>query len=215
MLAFAFRLRACSAFGLALLAALLLATQATALSLPLTTVFQGVEPDADYATVAVNQSGEDLEFTIALNGLLGPGEDANRFYFNLIGSFLDLEITASNAPRREYRLLANSRAGGGAGSPFDFAVKLGRGASRSGNGVLTLATFTLSADQALDSSDLLESSFTGRGIEALMALRIQGTSTRRGLATVGGLMHAPEPSTALLLAAGLAGLALRGRHEQA
>ena len=214
MLAFAFQLRAAGAAALALLAALILATQAAALSLPLDSDFDGVLPEASYATVLVTQNGEDLDFSIALNGLLGPGEDANRFYFNLIGSFTGLELTSNNAPRTEYRLRATPRPAGAAGSSFDFAVKLGHGADRRGNGVLTLATFTLSADQPLAPSDVLESSFTDGGIEAQGALRGQGTSTRRGLATVGGMVHTPEPSTALLLAASLAGLALRGRHPK-
>jgi len=213
MLAFASQLRATAA--LALLAALLLATQAAALSLPLDTDFGGVEPQADYATVAVTQNGEDLDFSIALNGLLGPGEDAHMFYFNLVGSFTGLELVASNAPSTEYRLVASPRVAGGAGSSFEFGVKLGRGAGRRGNGALTLATFTLSADQALAPSDLMESSYTSSGIEAEMALHVQGTNTRRGSVTVGGVAHMPEPSTALLLAAGLAGLALRGGRPQA
>jgi hypothetical protein len=103
---------------------------------------------------------------------------------------------------------------GGARSSFEFGVKLGRGASRRGNGVLTLATFTLSADQALELLDLMESSYTSSGIEAEMALHVQDTSTRGGSVTVGGVAHTPEPSTALLLAASLAGLALRGRLGQ-
>ena len=214
MLAFAFRLRICSSFGLGLLATLVLAVQATALSVPLTSDFEGVGPDADYATVEVIQNGEDLDFTITLNGLLGPGEDAHQFLFNLVGSFTGLSIMASNAPGMEYRLRTTPRAGGVAGSSFDFAVKLGHGASRRGNGVLTLATFTLSADQALAPSDVLESRFSNGGVEAQTALHIESTSTRGGSATVGGMGHTPEPSTALLLAAGLAGLALRGRHPQ-
>jgi hypothetical protein len=160
-------------------------------------------------------NGDDLDFSIMLNGLLGPREDAHQFYFNLIGAgtFNGLSITSSNAPNREYRLVTSPRVAGGAGSSFDFGVKLGNGAGRNGNGVLTLATFTLSADQALTRSDLLESSFTNGGIEAQMALHIQGTSTRPGSETVGGVVL-PEPSTALLLAAGLASLALRRRREQ-
>lgn len=213
MLASAFQLRA-GASVLVLLAALLLATQAAALSLPLDRDLGGVEPDASYATVAVTQNGEDLDFSISLGGLLGPGEDAHLFYFNLVGSFTGLELTASNAPSREYRLVASPRVAGGAGSAFDFGVKLGRGASRRGNGVLTLATFTLSADQVLAPSDLMESSYTSSGIEAEMAVHVQGTSTRGRSVTVGGIAHAPEPSTALLLAAGLAALALRRRRRQ-
>jgi hypothetical protein len=84
--------------------------------------------------------------------------------------------------------------------------------------VLTLATFTLSADQALTPLDLLESSFTSQGIEAQMALAVQSTNTSTrppsDSETVGGVVVSPEPSTALLLAAGLAGLALRRGREQ-
>jgi hypothetical protein len=161
-------------------------------------------------------NGDDLDFSIMLNGLLGPREDAHQFYFNLIGAgtFTGLSIPSSNAPNTEYRLVTSPRVVGGAGSSFDFGVRLGNGAGRGGNGVLTLATLTLSADQALMPSDLLESSFTSGGIEAEMALHIQGTSTRPGSETLGGVVLLPEPSTALLLAAGLAGLALWRRREQ-
>ena len=47
MLAFVCQLRASTAFALALLATLVLATQAAALSLALTSEFDGVEPDAE------------------------------------------------------------------------------------------------------------------------------------------------------------------------
>jgi len=98
-------------------------------------------------------------------------------------------------------------------------VNLGDGSGRPGNGVLTLATFTLSADQALTSLDLLESSFTSRGIEAQMALAVQSTSTSTrppsDSETVGGVVVAsPEPSTLLLAGLGLAALALRRRRQQ-
>jgi hypothetical protein len=212
MCAFHRRLPASSAFALALLAALVLATQAAALSVPLTQEFDGALPDADFATVAVTQNGEDLDFSIVLGGLLGPREDAHRFYFNLIGDFTGLDIISSNAPGIEYRLRFRPRVAGGAGSSFEFAVNLGNGAGRRGNGVLTHATFTLSADQPLAPSDLLEESLTRTGIEAEMALHIQGTSTRHRSATVGGSL--PEPSTALLLASGLTALALRRRQRR-
>jgi hypothetical protein len=216
MLAFFCQLRASTALALTLLATLLVATQAAALSFSLSSEFDGVEPVADYATVAVTQNanGDDLDFSIALNDLLGPREDAHQFYFNLIGSFTGLSIISSNAPNTEYRLIASPEVVGGAGSSFDFGVNLGNGAGQPGNGVLTLATFTLSADQALMPSDLLESSYTSQGIEAQVALSVQSTSTRPRSETVGGVVSLPEPSTVLLLAAGLAGLALKGRPKR-
>jgi hypothetical protein len=212
MFAFHRQLPASSAVALALLAALVLATQAAALSVPLTREFDAALPDAGYATVAVTQNGEDLDFSIVLGGELGPGEDAHRFYFNLIGEFTGLEIISSNAPGIEYRVRARPRVAGGAGSAFDFAVNLGNGAGRRGNGVLTQAAFTLSADQPLSPSDLLENSLTRTGIEAEMALHVQGTNTRHRSETVGGA--SPEPSTALLLALGLSALAVRRQQRR-
>jgi len=214
MHAFARQPRASTAFAVALLAMFLVATQAAALSLAFTSEFDGVEPDQNYATVVVTQNGQDLDFSITLNGLLGAREDAHELYFNLIGAFSGLSITSSNAPQTAYRLITGPEVFGGAGSSFDFGVNLGNGASPRGNGVLTLATFTLSADQALMPSDLRESSFTNDGIEAEMALAVQSTSTRPRSETVGGVVSSPEPSAVLLLAAGLAGLALQGRQKR-
>src|SRR4030042_5311233 len=177
MRAFHRQLPASSAFALALLAALVLATQAAALSVPLTSDLSGVQPDAQYATVAVTQNGEDLDFSIVLGGLLGPREDAQRFYFSLLGDFTGLEILSSNAPVTEYRVKAHPRLPGGEGGSFDFVVKLGHGNGRRGNGGLTHAIFTLSADQPLSPSDLFEAPFArtamGMGIGSGMALHIE------------------------------------------
>ena len=211
--AFACLLRASTAPTFALLAMLAVATQATALSFVLSSEFDGVEPDLAYATVTVTQNGDDLDFSVMLNDLLGPGEDAHELYFNLIGTFTGLSITSSNAPNTAYSLDISPSVAGGAGSSFDFGVNFGNGAGPAGNGALELATFTLSADQALSPLDLLESSFANGGIEAQMALHIQGTDTPPESETVGGVV--PEPSTALLLAGSLVGLGLRGRRKQA
>ncbi len=212
MFAFLGPFRASTALTLVLATMLVFVTQATALSFDLTSEFDGVEPDAAYATVTVTQNGDDLDFSVMLNGLLGVGEDAHEFYFNLVGTFTGLNITSSNAPNAAYSVLTSPSVAGGAGSSFDFGVNLGNGGGPSGNGLLTLADFTLSADQSLTLSDLLESSFTSGGIEAQMALHIQGTSTCPGSETVGGVV--PEPTTALLLATGLVALALRGMRER-
>jgi len=210
--AFASLLRPSTAYILALLATLAFATQAAALSFVLNSEFDGDLIDDVYATVTVTQNGDDLDFSVMLNGLLGPGEDAHELYFNLLGTFTSLSITSSDVVERAYRLLTNPSVVGGAGSSFDFGVNFGNGGGPPGNGVLELATFTLSADQALSPLDLREGSFTSGGIEAQMALHIQGTNTPPESETVGG--GAPEPSTVLLLAGGLVGLALRGRCKR-
>ncbi len=212
MTAFSYLFRACAAITLALLYSLAFAGQASALSFALSSEFDGDLPDAVYATVTVTQNGDDLDFSVMLNGLLGPDEDAHELYFNLIGTFTGLSITSSNAPNTAYGLLIGRPVTGGAGSSFEYGVNFGNGAGPAGNGALGLASFTLSADQALSPLDLLESSFTNGGIEAQMALHIQGTNTAPESETVGG--STPEPSTVLLLAGGLLGLALRRRHSQ-
>lgn len=181
---------------------------AAALTFGLTQEFDGVEPDANYATVVVTQNGGDLDFSVTLNGLLGPGEDAHELYFNLIGTFTGLSIVVDNAPNSAYTVIGGSNPAGGAGSSFDHGVSFGNGAGPPGNGVLPLATFTLSADQALAESDLLETSSTSQGIVANMALHIQGTDTTPGSETVGGV-PVPEPGVALLLAPALLALVRR------
>ncbi|MDJ0787391.1 MAG: hypothetical protein QNK05_11330 [Myxococcota bacterium] len=180
------------------------ALPASALTFQLTQEFDGVEPDASYATVVVTQNGDDLDFSVTLGGLLGAGEDAHELYFNLIGVFDNLTIVADNAPNNSYTVIGGSNPAGGAGSSFDHGVSFGNGGGPPGNGALKFATFTLSADQALSVNDLLETSSTNQGIVANMALHVQGTSTASGSETVGG--QVPEPRLAHLLAGVLASL---------
>ena len=184
------------------------AAPAAAVTFNLTREFDGIEPDAIYATVVVNENAGDLEFEITLNGLLGAGEDLHELYFNVIGTLTNPVITASNAPTTAYTLELNPSVNGGAGSSFDVGVNFGNGGSVNGNGALTFATFTLSADETLSVNDLLESSFTSQGIEAQMAIHVQGTDTPPGSETVGGV---PEPGFGLLLGLGGALLVARRR----
>jgi hypothetical protein len=108
-----------------------------------------------------------------------------------------------------YVLTANPSVAGGAGSSFDFGVNFGNGGGPPGNGLLTGATFVLSAAQALAVDDLLIASSTSQGIQAFFAVHAQSTSlTSATSETVGAI---PEPATAALLLAGLAGLAAVGR----
>ncbi len=188
----------------------LFSAPALALSISLTEEFDGVEPSAAYATVDVTENGGDLDFTVTLGGLLGAGEDAHELYFNLDGVFTGLMLTAQNAPTTPYTFLTSPSVAGGAGSSFEYGVNFGNGGGPPGNGALKVATFTLSANEALSEDDLLETSSTNGGIVAIFALHVQGTSTPPGSETVGG--NVPEPVLASLLALAALGLAARGRR---
>ncbi len=193
---------------LVLVAPLAAAGPAAALQIALVHEFDGDLTDAAYATVDVVENGGDLDFTITLGGLLGAGEDLHELYFNLVGSFTGLAITADDAPNSAYTLLTSPSVAGAAGSSFTHGVSFGNGGGPQGNGVLQTASFTLSANEPLAVADLLLSSFTSGGIEAQMALHIQGTSTPNGSETVGGV---PEPS--LFVLGGAAALALTWRRR--
>jgi hypothetical protein len=94
------------------------------------------------------------------------------------------------------------------GLHFHWGVNFGNGAGASGNGELKTASFTLFANAPLSIADLMASSFaSGGSIEIFMATHVQGTSFVECVnsETVGAVV--PEPSTGLLLMAGLGLLA--------
>lgn len=167
-----------------------------------------------FATVDITENTGQLDFSITLDASLGAQRDLQSFYFNVIGtSFTGLGITTTDAPQTPYTLAANPAVQGGAGATFDYGVDFGNGAGPPGNGRLVTASFTLSADQPLSISDLLESSSAAGGtIDIQLLLHAQGTNLIDGFTSeaVGGSI-VPEPSTALLASVGLLGLAIRGR----
>ena len=167
-----------------------------------------------FATVDITENTGQLDFSITLDASLGAQRDLQSFYFNVIGtSFTGLGIATTDAPQTPYTLSENPAVQGGAGSAFDYGVGFGNGGGPPGNGRLVTASFTLSADQPLSISDLLESSSTSGGtIDIQLLLHAQGTNLIHGFTSeaVGGNI-VPEPSTALLASVGLLGLALRGR----
>ena len=164
--------------------------------------------------VTIEQDVAALDFRIELGDALGDGADLHEFYFNLLGSFTGVAISTDDAPATPYTLSSGPPILGGAGSEFDYGVSFGNGAGGAGNGVLAVATFTLTADQPLFIDDLRESSFaSGGSIEIQLAAHVQGTELVAGATseTVGGVV--PEPSTTLLLAFGLAGIAAERRRR--
>jgi hypothetical protein len=194
--------------------------EAASLTLPLSFEFDDGRT-GDFGSVRVDEvSGGDLLFKITLGPDLGDDADLHEFYFNLDGVDADgLEISAflcdGGGCGTDFELEADRPVRGGAGSDFDFAVNLGNGAGRRGNGVLSMASFVLGGDASLAIGDLLaEHSFTAAGIETIFAAHVQGTSGSGNddSETVGAI---PEPATAALFALGLAGLAFGSRRSRA
>jgi len=158
-----------------------------------------------YVHVTIEEDLGALDFSIELGDTLGDEADLHELYFNLLGSFTGVAISTDDDPATPYALSSGPPILGGAGSDFDYGVNFGNGAGASGNGLLTAASFRLTADQPLSISDLLESSFaSGGSIEAQLAAHVQGTDlfVGTGSETVGGIV--PEPATGPLLALGLA-----------
>jgi hypothetical protein len=161
-----------------------------------------------FARVTVDEDAGDLDFRIELTDALGDQADLHELYFNLLGSFTGVAITTTDAPQTPYTLTSNPSVRGGAGADFDYGVNFGNGAGDPGNGVLSTATFRLTADQPLSIAALLESTFaSGGSIESQIAAHVQGTElfSNADSETVGGVV--PEPATGLLAALGLAAMA--------
>jgi len=189
---------------------------ANAITIPLD-IDLDTELTADFLNVEITQNGDDaLDFVVTLDtDLLGSDADLHVLYFNIDDSLADPEvlgIEATNAPVTEYDLMAAPSVSGGVGSSFDFGIDFGNGAGSRGNGVLQVASFTLTG---LTLESLVESSFaSGGSIEIGLAAHVQGTSLYRGASseTLGGSLPAvPEPTTASLTLLGLLVLGAR-RH---
>ena len=205
--------RAFLAASLALGATMAFASPSSAL-----TVTLDIELDAgtlgNHASLTITEVAGDLDFSLSLAGTdLGPNADLHEFYFNLVGTPTGVAISNTNAPATAYTLLTNPSVLGGAGAAFEYGVNFGDGASvMTGNGELKLATFRISADQALTIASLGQTSSTSQNIVLNFAAHVQSTSFTidDDSETVGGVI--PEPTTALLLSAGLLGLAFAGRR---
>jgi hypothetical protein len=167
-----------------------------AATLPLTVEFD-TGATAKFGTVVVTEDGTGaLSFDVTIHPhVLGPRADLHMLYFNLEGPVPGLAIATWDPVYTLYSLRTRPAVAGGAGSRFDFAVHFGNGASRSGNGVLQHARFTLYATHALSLHQLLPLSSTSRGIVVNMAAHVQGTSFAKGAGseTVGGLLSPLPP----------------------
>ena len=189
----------------------LLPTPALALNFSLDIEFDdGIT--GNFGNVEINERDGELDFVITLTGELGTEADLHRFYFNLLGDFSGLGIKDTDAPSdgTEYALLFDSAVAGGAGSSFDYGISFGNGAGKKGNGELESASLTLFASEPLSLEDLMESSFaSGGSIEISMAAHVQGTSLVEFASSESVGSVVPEPSTGLLVMAGLCLLASR------
>jgi hypothetical protein len=170
---------------------------------------------SDFIRVDIVENGDDaLDFIIAIDSdLLGADADLNALYFNIDDSLVDpegLRIEWSNAPVTAYQLVAARGVRGGAGSAFDFSIDFGDGASSRGNGVLQVASLTLTG---LTLESLSESSYaSGGSIEIGLAAHVQGTSLYPGVTseTLGGSLSAvPEPAAGSMTLFGLLVLGAR------
>lgn len=204
-----------ASWTLSLAAGAVVAVSAQAVSFPLTVEFDNGTVGT-FGNVDVTAAGGDLDFVLTLDPSLGPNRDLHEFYFNLTDGFTGVGISSTDVVNTAYSLTANPSVAGGAGSSFDFGVNFGNGAGGPGNGRLTTASFTLSADQPLAVSDLLISSSTSQHLEVFFAVHAQSTSLTPGVdsETVGSPV--PEPATALLVLGGVAALgAARSRRPRA
>ena len=175
----------------------------------------GSQRTGEFGTLALQDVGDDVEFTITLNkAALGSHANLNEFYFNLPEGF-DIDeddiFSASCDDDVDFELAEGRPVRGGAGAEFDFSLNFEADEKER----IQRVSFIL---EDLSVEEVLEAAFanpgvTGRGLEVLFAAHIQGSGHGRGSASATVGVPVPEPGTAALFGLGLAGIAFVGRRR--
>ncbi len=167
-----------------------------------------------YGTVTLTQNGNGVDFSIVAKSAALLGGDIHEFYFNLPELIGANTLSISNSggvsdhsiSSNAFTLLGeNPSVVGGAGASFDAGVNFGNGGGPPGNGMLTTATFTLSAPGGLTVADFLsETSSSSSSPDVHLAVHFQSADVfGAGSETIGGSAAIPEPATGLVLGLGL------------
>jgi len=176
--------------------------------------------DSSEATIAPSLLDATLDFAVTDGNTLTLTVDNDTASFDIVAIYFNASsqvpaLSLKTGPAKwklaSFDGSADSTTAGGFGS-FDFAVavpanKAGKDGFDAGDSAVF--EFTVSGNGSFDASDLTaELSVTGKGdVAAFAAAKFVGKS---GGAV--GAAHAPEPSAALLLGLGLAGLSLLSRR---
>jgi hypothetical protein len=172
-----------------------------------------------FGTIEFFQDGLGVDLEIIANTANLVGGDIHEFYFNLPDSIDINTISISNSGGvSDQTINAFTSLGedpnitGGAGSSFDMGISFGNGGGPPGNGVLTTATFSLTATGGLLVSDFFSETSTSSNVPPMFAaVHFQSADVfGNGSETVGGGAlqgpAVPEPASMTLL--GFAGLLL-------
>lgn len=185
--------------------------------------FDGDSPGGttSFGTVGLTQNGGFVDFEIIANTTNLVGGDIHQFYFNLPDTIDINSLVVSNSdgvsnlPIMDFTTLGlNPAVVGGAGATFDTGISFGSGGGPPGNGILTTATFSLTATGGLLVSDLLsEFSFPINSPEVFVAVHFQSADVfGNGSETVGGGTVIPEPNSLLVIA--ITGITVLQRRRQ-
>lgn len=172
-----------------------------------------------FGMIELTQNGTSVQFEITANTANLVGGDIHEIYFNLPDAvdINSISISSSGGVSNQSinaftSLGINPSISGGAGSSFDSGISFGNGGGPPGNGILTTATFSITATGGLLVSDFLSETSTSSNVPPVfLAVHFQSADVfGNGSETVGGGAAqgpaVPEPSSMALL--GIGGLML-------